>query len=446
MILGAQAHDDDLGGKADPGEEGVRNQYDQYYAANIPVWWYSWTSTITDIKRNYQYLMNEFYRVWAFFENKGANATQSSLKQFSIGDYVKWKVRAYNAVGVSDWSISGDVYIGTTGEETKKWTTKADFESGSLSGVWIPEGLNRLELKRTALSGTGTWVFDSGTKKCEWLSFTSTKPNQNIYFRDDFRDNSLEAWTIIAGTWTGYNHTLRGTASLGWGSNRIIVGSTSWQGLDILFKGYKAGGDPDDPDHRFYLRATTGINMAAYGWLLSSGDTVSAIRVDTGEILDLIEKGVSSPSKDVWYWFRLQIYTSGGDVIQKLKWWPVGSGEPGGWNVTHTWSGEEWRSEGCFSIGRHSTGGENRYDNFLFSRKEGIPSPPNCSVSYKFWASDNGTAWGSQYTDINQVPISRFIKIQATLSRTSLLSAMPTIEDMTLEYRSLKVQQPIFIF
>ncbi|GAI81875.1 unnamed protein product, partial [marine sediment metagenome] len=37
-----------------------------------------------------------------------------------------------------------------------------------------------------------------------------------------------------------------------------------------------------------------------------------------------------------------------------------------------------------------------------------------------------------------------FIKIQATLSRTSLLSAMPTIEDMTLGYKAF-LSQPIFI-
>ncbi|GAI85146.1 unnamed protein product, partial [marine sediment metagenome] len=123
----------------------------------------------------------------------------------------------------------------------------------------------------------------------------------------------------------------------------------------------------------------------------------------------------------------------------------VGTDEPGEWNVSHTWSGE-WRSAGCFSIGRHTTEGENRYDNILLSRKEGIPSPANCSVSLKFWASSDGSTWGSYYTDIDNVPNSRFIKIQATLSRTSLLSAMPTIEDMTLGYEFLLLlQQPIFI-
>jgi len=443
VILGAQAMDDNYDGMADPGEVGVRNQYEQYYAAGIPIWWYSWTNIVTDIKRNYQNLMNELCHGWTFFENKGVNATQSSLKEFTIADYVKWKVRAYNAIGASAWAVSDRVYIGGGGI-SGEWTTKDDFEAGELSGIWVPEGLNRLELKRTALSGTGTWILDGGAgRKFNWLSFISTKPNQNIYFRDDFRDNNLEAWTIIAGTWEGDNYYLKGTGWLTWGQNRVRVGLVTWQGLDALFKGYNTGGEAGDPDHRFFLRADEqGNNVNSYGFALNSGGNVSAFRVADGAVLDNINKGVASPSKDVWYWFRIQIYTSGGNVIQKIKWWLVGNDEPEEWNVTHTWTGE-WRSAGCFSLGRHTSAGENRYDNFLLSRQEGIPSPANCSVSFKFWASNNAVDWGSEYTDITKVPNSRFIKIQATLARDNLLSAMPTIEDMTLGYRFLS--EAIFI-
>jgi len=443
VILGAQAMDDDYEGMADPGEVGVRNQHDQYYAAGIPIWWYSWTNTITDIKRNYQDLMNELYHGWTFFENKGVNATQSSLKQFTIGDHVKWRVRAYNAVGDSAWAVSDNVYIGGGGI-LGIWTTQADFEAGVLTDVWVPEGLNRLELERTSLTGTAVYIFDGGPgKRYNWLSFTSTKPNQNIYFRDDFRDNSLEAWTIVGGTWVGYGYYLKGTGNLSWGINRVRVGSLSWQGIDALFKGFNTGGGETDPDHRFFFRADSqGDNVNAYGFVLASGGNVYAVRVADGAVLDNIDKGVASPSKDVWYWFRAQIYTSGDNVIQRIRWWLVGNEEPEEWNVTHTWTGE-WRSQGCFSLGRHTSAGENRYDNFLLSRKEGIPSPANCLVSFKFYPSSNGTDFGSEQTDITKVPNSRFIKIQATLTRTSLLSAMPTIEDMTLGYRL--ATQAIFI-
>lgn len=325
------------------------------------------------------------------------------------------------------------------------WTTQADFEGGTLSDVWVPESLNRLELKRLALSGTGVWIFDGGAgAKLNWQSFGHTNPNQNIYYRDDFRDNSLAAWTIVGGVWAGYGYYMKGTGWLTWGENRVRVGPTTWQGLDALFKGYKAGGGATDPDHRFYLRCDgqDDDNINAYGWLLSDGGNVSAFRVAGGAVLDNIDKGVATPAKDVWFWFRVQIYTSGGNVIQKIKWWSPGDSEPGGWNVTHTWAGI-WRGSGSFSLGRHTSAGENRYDDILLSRQEGIPSPPNCSLSFKFWASNDGTTWGSEYTDITKVPNSRFIKIEATLSRTSLLSAMPTLEDMTLGYKLLS--QPIFI-
>lgn len=323
----------------------------------------------------------------------------------------------------------------------KVWTSKADFEGGALTNLWVPSGLNRLELKRLSNSGTGVWTFDAGAgKKFNWVSFGHTNPNQNIYYRDDFRDNSLAAWTIVGGTWQGTSYYMRGTANLDWQTNRVRVGPTSWAGLDILCKGYYSS--TGAPGHRFYLRADSqGYNVNSYGFVLYNGGNVFAFRVANGSALDHIDKSVASPSNNTWYWFRIQIYTSGGNVIQRIKWW-TGS-EPGAWNVSHTWSGI-WRSAGCFSLGRHSHTGENRYDDFLLSRKEGIPSPPNTSVSFKFWASSDGSTWGSEYTDITKVPNSRFIKIQATLSRTSLLSAMPTLEDMTLGYK-LFLSQPIFI-
>ena len=64
----------------------------------------------------------------------------------------------------------------------KVWTTQADFEGGTLNNLWVPSGLNRLELKRLALSGTGLWIFDGAAgRKFNWQSLASTKPNQNIF-------------------------------------------------------------------------------------------------------------------------------------------------------------------------------------------------------------------------------------------------------------------------
>lgn len=321
----------------------------------------------------------------------------------------------------------------------KVWTSKADFEGGSLSNLWVPEGLNRLELKRLILSGTGVWIFDAGAgRKFNWQSFGHTNPNQNIYYRDDFRDNSLEAWTIVGGTWQGVSQYMRGTANLSWQTNRVRVGPTTWGGLDILCKAYLAS-----PFHNFFLRADhQASNVNSYGvQIYATGEGESCyFRVANGAVLETPATTGQVPP-NTWYWFRMQVYTSGGNVIARTKWWLPSSGEPG-WTNSHTFSGI-WRGSGCFCFGRHTTAGESRYDNILLSRQEGIPSPPNCSVSFKFWASDDGSAWGSQYTDISQVRNSRFIKIQATLSRTNLLSAMPTLEDMTLEYKI--ISQPMFI-
>lgn len=113
VIIGAQALDTGVGGRVDPEEVGIRHQYEKYYDANLPVWWYTWARPVSDvdIRRNYQDLMREFYLAWTFLENKGANSTQSSNKQFSVGDYVTWRVRAYNAEGASTWSVSDSIYI-----------------------------------------------------------------------------------------------------------------------------------------------------------------------------------------------------------------------------------------------------------------------------------------------------------------------------------------------
>lgn len=424
----------------DPGEAGVRHQFERYKAAGLPCCWYAWYSSAypTDIRQTYQALMNEFYHGWTFFENKGVNATQSSQKQFSIGDKVKWRVRAYSGVGASAWAVSDSVYIGSQGS-LKVWTSQADFESGTLSSALVPESLNRLELERLALTGTGTWIFDGGAgRKFGWLSFEHTNPNQNIYYRDDFRDNSLEAWVNIGGTWTAAPGYIRGTGLISWETNRMRVGSVNWQGQDILLKFYSVHAD-DVPN--FFLRADAGAgNVNAYGFQLEP-DQSNRFRVVNGSPADVVNMGTPYLPIGAWYWLRFQIYTTGGDVVTRVKWWLAGNEEPG-WLHSHTYTGT-WRSSGCFSIGRHSVGQETRYDNFLISRYEGIPSPPNCSVSFKFYPSNNGSSWGSEQTDITKAPNSRFIKIQATLSRTSLLSAMPTLEDMTLRYRLSA--QPIFI-
>ena len=81
-------------------------------------------------------------------------------------------------------------------------------------------------------------------------------------------------------------------------------------------------------------------------------------------------------------------------------------------------------------------------DNLLLEHYS-LPSPLGTSVSFKFWGSKDGSTWGSEYTDIKKVPSQyRYLKVQATLSRNSLASAMPVLNSMTLTYKLLV--QPVF--
>lgn len=314
---------------------------------------------------------------------------------------------------------------------SKVWSTTADWESGTLVNLIVPEDDDRLELKRLNLTGTGTFIFDAGAGlTANWIYFNSSKPNQNIYFRDDFRDNNLEAWTIVGGTWQAVSQYLKGTGSVDWTINRIRADSTSWAGQDILFKGYLSSGAES---HRLFLRAAYG-GITAY-MLAVTGVHTEQARISNGSILENTVISSNHISKGCWYWFRIQIFNSGGNVVGRIKWWQIGQEESGGWKASHTWSGI-WRSAGCFSVGRHihDPGQFNAYDDILISRQEGVPSPPNCSVTFQFATSDNNVDWSAWTDDISNCADSRYIKIKATFSRNDLLSAMPTLEDMTVGY------------
>ncbi|MQY59514.1 MAG: hypothetical protein GH144_07910 [Clostridia bacterium] len=325
----------------------------------------------------------------------------------------------------------------------KIWKSQADFEGGTLNNLWVPEGLNRLELKRLALSGTGVWIFDGAPgRKFTWQSFGHTNPNQNIYYRDDFRDKSIADWTKEGGTWDAVNKYLRGTQDLDWTQNGMTLGSTSWEGIDLLMKIYGSScPGPFDAGVHAYLRSDTARDNS-YLWTVFIGQK-NLYRIVNDVLTESFEGVGAGIPLNQWRWWRLQIYTSGGHVFSRTKDWVVGAGEPG-WEYTHEFT-SVWRGSGCIGVGRHDrTGGsESRYDNILISRKEGIPSPANCSISFKFWASNDPSSWGSEFTDITKLPNSRFIRIEATLARTSLLSAMPTLEDMALGYQLLV--EPIFI-
>ena len=55
-------------------------------------------------------------------------------------------------------------------------------------------------------------------------------------------------------------------------------------------------------------------------------------------------------------------------------------------------------------------------------------------VTFQFATSDNGTDWSAWQNNIADCANSRYIKVKASFSRDDLLSAMPTLEDMTVGY------------
>ena len=71
----AQGGNDEAGNHIDPGEAGIRHQYERYYNAGLCICWYAWNfgAHPTDIEKTYQSLMNEFYRFY-FIHAKYTNA------------------------------------------------------------------------------------------------------------------------------------------------------------------------------------------------------------------------------------------------------------------------------------------------------------------------------------------------------------------------------------
>lgn len=325
--------------------------------------------------------------------------------------------------------------LGAAGE-AKTWSTRSELESGTLVDVLVPEGVERLELKRLELSGTATYIFDAGSgRTADWKYFDHSKEYTEIIYRDDFRDNNLEAWTTVGGTWQGVNQYMRGTGNVSWQTNRVRVGPTTWEGLDILIKALRQG----SADHRFYLRADAqGNDVNAYVLLVDGGNVlVNRGRVYGGNIYDYVKIADGADQADTWNWIRIQVFTEEGNVVTRIKWWLPEESEPG-WKASYTWTGE-WRSAGCFSLGRHSTdpGKYNYYDDILISRKEGVPSPANCTVTFQFWSGvpDNGgITWTGPHAAIADVADSRYIKIAAAFARDDLLSAMPVLNNLTVGY------------
>lgn len=320
----------------------------------------------------------------------------------------------------------------------KIWTTQADFEGGTLANVWVPSGLNRLELKRLALSGTGTWVFDGGAGgKFNWQSFEHTVVNQKIIMRDDFRENSLADYyqealascypNYSAPSWDSVNKRVKFDTGGSAYNFTLRPKSVSIQNFILSF------------DFLCEYRYATNAPIISVGRYINQSNmyygTIRDVEVEEATSLGKIKNGSDVNIKKSTMHYNLgqeyQLIATVNGNSYKIE-------VPGLGSLSMTDS--DFPNAGGVKFG--AAQGRGWIDNFLLEHYS-LPSPPNCSISFKFWPSSDGTNWGAECSDIAKVPNSRFIKIQVTLSRTSLLSAMPTLEDMTLGYKLLS--QPIFI-
>ena len=311
---------------------------------------------------------------------------------------------------------------------TKTWTSKADWDSGTLDDLYCHIGLDELEIAYDILTGKATYIFNA-ERMVNWSSFGYNKVNSSTIWGDDFRENSLSRYTIV-GTTPTYNA----------------------------------------PNHWLWCGPVTG----ASGVMLPVSISVKNVKAEcafhfynknNGGPLSMIECRFSSPPLNGYFFLHagtgstystaIYKYVAGEYTLLQTETWKVP------WDVWRTHyvelnedSLESHTDEGSISTtdGSITTAGAIRIyhhhgqgwmDNIRIKHYT-LPSPANNSISFRFAISNDNVHWNPWVTDFAKCGNSRYIKVEVTLSRTSLASAMPVLKDMTLTYETRK-QQPIFM-
>ncbi|MBA7491178.1 hypothetical protein ES702_01723 [subsurface metagenome] len=327
---------------------------------------------------------------------------------------------------------------------TKTWSTKSDFEAGTLNNVLVPEGTNRLELKRKALSGTATYIVFGAqdwnhphNRVMNWQGFEYSKENTKTILRDDFRENSLGEYYQegVDSAYPGFTAPTYDSAN-----KRVNFDTGDNKGFTLR---------PKNLSVQNFIMAFDFLGQVIYPQVFlihAIGRWVNQSNMYSALVSRPIHGWYGSPA----------IYKLVNGVSTSL----VGGVTPFSLNTKYqmitTINGNSLKVEipdlafksttdsqfpnaGAVKFGAFQ--GKGWLDNFLLEHYS-LPSPPNCSVSFKFWPSKDGVNFGSEYTDIKLVPNALYIKVQATLSRNSLASAMPVLNSMTLTYKLLV--QPVF--
>lgn len=339
-----------------------------------------------------------------------------------------------------EWDISGvanvdkdaiDRIIITilgSAEETKTWTTKADWDSGSLDDLYCPKDLEQLEIAYDKLSGTGTYIFDAG-KIVQWKSLSHTKENAKTIWRDDFRADSRSRYTLHnfppwrtgAGASPGYdaaNHRLTIDTGGFKGTTLEIPGSSiknAIASMEVYIYGYYE----TVASSGIWLRRVNNTNCYVTVFQSTAASEVlssAIVRFINGDATEL--KTAGRFPKNTW---RTLVFRINGNYLNAY---------------TNEFSMTAY--DGTFTaakpvlLGCWQTKGYVR--NILLEHYT-LPSPVNNSVTFQFATSDDGTSWSAWTGNITSCADSRYIKVKVSMSRTNFLSsAMPVLKDMKVTY------------
>ena len=319
---------------------------------------------------------------------------------------------------------------------TKTWTSKADFDGGTLDDLYCPIGLAQLEIGYNILTGKATYIFDAGYMM-NWTAFSYAKVNEKTIWRDDFRADSRSRyilhnfpnWNPGAGVSPGYdaaNHRLTINTGVNNGTTLEIPGS-SVQNAIASMEVYIYGYYPTTASVGIWLRRVNNTNyyITVFQSTAASAVYPSAIAKLVADVFTELDTAGRFP-KNAW---RTLIFRANGTYLNAY---------------TNEFSMTAY--DGTFTaakpvlLGCWQTKGYVR--NILLEHYT-LPTPNN-SISVRFAISNNNVDWNPWLTDIGDCGNSRYIKVEVTLERDDLDSAMPVLKDMTLTYETRK-QQPIFI-
>ena len=314
---------------------------------------------------------------------------------------------------------------------TKTWTSKADWDGGTLDDLYCPIDLAQLEIAYDILTGKATYIFDA-EKMVNWSGFGYTKVDEATIWRDDFRVDSLARYSTVGNSpvYQAANHRLYCHWGATFYSGVQLPVSLSFKDVKILADFYftakkDAGGpysmvvgrrDPTPPDDAYAsLHVGTSCTNKTQIWKQVAGNRT--LLVDNSDQIP-------------WNVWRTHHFELNGTSLKSYT-------DETSLNTT------DGSITAAGYIQASHQQGAGYLDNILAEHYT-LPSPANNSISVRFAISNNNVDWNPWVTDIGDCGNSRYIKVEVTLERDDLDAAMPVLKDMTLTYETRK-QQPIFI-